>query len=101
MVSKKGYQSKSTTIGLAPGETKEVSFVLTEGVGEVTIITTPPAANVVFDGQIIARTPVTVRNVRMGETHTVHVSLPGYKPWSFSFEMDKKSKTFNKNLEKE
>jgi len=101
MVSKKGYQSKSTTVGLAPGETKEVSFVLTEGAGEVTIITTPPAANVVFDGQSIARTPVTVRNVRMGETHTVHVSLPGYKPWSFSFEMDKKSKTFNKNLEKE
>lgn len=101
MVSKKGYQSKSITIALAPGETKEVSFTMVEGVGEVTIITTPPAADVVFNGQPIARTPVTVRNVRIGESHSVTVSLPGYKTWSFNFEMDKKVKSFNKNLEKE
>ncbi len=72
-----------------------------EGYGEVALSSNPPRATVTFDGQTIpAKTPVVVRKVRRG-SHSVTISLSGYKSWSRSFTLDSDSKSLNANLEPE
>jgi serine/threonine protein kinase len=67
--------------------------------GEVNLSSTPPRATVTIDGQTIpARTPVTIRRVRTDRSHTITVSLSGYKSWSRSFKMTSTSKSIHATL---
>lgn len=104
LVSKQGYMHYATTVNVGPGETKSIGNVeLGDIYGEVEVASTPPAASVAIDGQTIgARTPVTIRKVRRDQSHSITVSLPGYRSWSKSFNMgNEKVKSFNILLEKE
>lgn len=73
-----------------------------EAYGEVSISSTPPRATVSFDGQVIpAKTPVTIRRVPTNRSHTVTVSLSGYRSWTKSFTMRSSSMSFHANLQPE
>jgi hypothetical protein len=70
--------------------------------GELSLSSDPPAAQVVIDGQAIpARTPVTIRKIRTDRPHTVTIQMPGYRPWTRSFNMDGKSKSLHAPLQPE
>jgi serine/threonine protein kinase len=101
LINKDGLSRTSKTVTVQPGRTVDVSARLGDIYGEVTLDTTPPRAQVIFDGQAIpAKTPVTVRKVRTDRQHTVTVELPGYAPWSRTFSMEgQTSKTFNITLQ--
>ncbi|MBN1282313.1 MAG: serine/threonine protein kinase [Proteobacteria bacterium] len=73
-----------------------------EEYGELSLSSDPPAAQVIIDGQAIpARTPVTIRKIRTDRPHTVTIQLPGYKPWTRSFNMDGKRKSLHAPLQPE
>jgi len=103
IVSKEGLAKYTRKITVRPGEKVNLTDInLTDLYGEVSLASTPPRANVVFDGQSIpAKTPVTVRKVRRDQSHNVSISLPGYRTWSTSFNMEGGDKNFNINLEQE
>lgn len=70
--------------------------------GEVVIMTDPPKATIVFDGQDIpAPTPVTIRKVPLGRQHGFVVTLDGYVAATRSFSMDDESKSFNITLRRQ
>ncbi len=103
IVSKEGLTRFSKKITVKPGEKVNLTDInLSDVMGEVSLSSTPPRASVVFDGQAIpAKTPVTIRGVRRDKSHSVSVSLPGYKTWSTSFQMSEGNKSFNVVLEEE
>ncbi len=73
-----------------------------EAYGELSLSSDPPAAQVIIDGQAIpARTPVTIRKIRTDRPHTVTIQMPGYKPWTRSFSIEGKSKSFHAPLQPE
>ncbi|MBU4484619.1 PEGA domain-containing protein, partial [bacterium] len=69
--------------------------------GQITVASSPSNATVYLDGSPIpAKTPVTVRKVTRDRDHTLRVELPGYKPWTSTFNMkDTKHKKFQVILE--
>lgn len=102
IVSKEGLMKYSTRVTVKAGQTSSLGTVqLGDLFGEVTISSTPAAAHVTFDGQTTPKTPVTIRKVRRDSSHSVTVSLPGYKTWSKSFKMGKENPSFTIMLQSE
>lgn len=103
LISKEGYARYSKKINVKAGEKLNLSNInLGDVYGEVILSSSPPRASVVFDGQAIpAKTPVTVRKVRRDQSHSVSISLKGYKTWTRSFTMEEGSKSFDVVLEEE
>lgn len=101
LISKEGAAKVSRTVTVKPGKTVSLTNIQLGGLyGEVSLTSDPPAAQVIFDGQPIpARTPVTIRKVRTDRTHTVTITMPGYKSWSRSFSMEGGSKSFHAPLQ--
>jgi serine/threonine protein kinase len=98
LVNKDGYARHSQSITVQPGKTASLTSIrLGDLYGEVSLITNPPRAQVIFDGQAIpAKTPVTVRKVRTDRNHTVSIQMPGYQTWSTTFSMEgQTTKVFN------
>ena len=103
LVSKEGLSRYSKKITVRPGEKVNLTDINLQDVyGEVSLSSTPQRANIVFDGQAIpAKTPVTIRKVRRDQSHTISLSMSGYKTWSTSFNMESGDKNFNVMLEQE
>ncbi|MFH1874107.1 MAG: serine/threonine-protein kinase [Pseudomonadota bacterium] len=103
LINKEGYTRVSRKVTVRPGQSVNLTDIqLLDLFGEVSIASTPPRAQVVFDNQQIpAKTPVTIRKVRRDQPHRVTVTLSGYKTWSNSFTMESGDKNFNVVLEKE
>lgn len=101
LVNKPGSAKYSTKINVGPGETKDLGTVnLGSAYGQVLVNSTPPGASVTIDGQGLGSTPVTVKKISREKSHTISISLSGYKTWSTSFEMgDQNEKKFNVTLE--
>ncbi len=101
LVSKEGGARASRTVTVEPGKTVNLGNIkLGDLYGEVSLTSDPPAAQVTFDGQTIpAKTPVTIRKVRTDRSHTVTISMPGYRPWSRSFSMEGGSASFHAPLQ--
>jgi serine/threonine protein kinase len=101
LISKEGAAKVSRTVTVQPGKTVSLANIQLGGLyGEVSLTSEPPAAQVIFDGQPIpARTPVTIRKVRTDRTHTVTITMPGYRSWSRSFSMEGGSKSFHAPLQ--
>jgi len=103
LVSKSGYLKYASTVTLAPGENPSLGTIqLQDLYGELSLSSTPPRADIYFDGDLIApKTPVTIRKVPRDRSHTVRLILEGYQTWEASFEMkDSPSKIYNVTLEK-
>lgn len=102
LVNKEGLAKYSKSVAVRPGETVNLTGIaLGELYGQVTFSSTPPKAQVVFDGKAIpARTPVTIKKVRVDRQHTVTVQLSGYQTWSTTFSMEGETKkAFNITLQ--
>ncbi len=102
LINKKGYARYSKTVKVTRNKTTRLNNIrLNSLYGEVSLITTPPRASVIFDGQKIpAKTPVTIRKVRTDKSHTISISASGYRSWKKTFKMnDKTKKSFNIILE--
>jgi hypothetical protein len=50
------------------------------------VLSRPSGAQVVLDGRVIGRTPMTLPDVATG-THDVRLDLPGFRPWATSVEI--------------
>lgn len=101
IVNKEGLARYSKKITVRPGEKVNLTDInLSDLYGEVSLSSVPARATVTFDGQTIpAKTPVTIRKVRRDQPHSVSISLPGYRTWSTSVNMEGGDKTFNVVLE--
>jgi len=101
-VTKEGMMRYSRRVTIRPGEKVSLTDInLQDLYGEVVVSSDPPRATVVFDGRAISKTPVTIRKVRRDESHTISVSLSGYRTWSQTFSMEQGDKNFNISLERE
>lgn len=122
-LSKSGYQDYRQTVTLTSGKTRKVAANLQRqssnptpptpptppappqppisGSGSVRIDSNPRGAAVIFDGHKAGITPVVVPNVSGQGTHSITVTLPGYKTWSRSFTMSKKYVEFSAQLRRE
>ena len=104
LVSKEGFLKYTSNLALKSGESRSLGTIQLEGLyGEVSISSTPPAASIYFDGELIApKTPVTIRKVPRDRPHSVKLKLDGHRPWETTFEMrDSDSKRYNVTLEKD
>ena len=59
------------------GQPVEIKLSPTPITGNLKIMSTPFEANIKFDGKEIGKTPVTLKNLLIGE-HTLEFSMPGY-----------------------
>ena len=101
-VSKEGYMRQTTSVKVGSGENKSVATIKLGGMyGEIAVNSMPPRATVIFDGDTVTKTPVTIRKVPRDKTHTIRIKLDGYRDWETSVSLsDKDSKKFDVQLEK-
>ncbi len=103
MLRKHGYLRHQSSVRLNAGEKKSVGTIKMEGLyGEIKVETTPPRADVIFNGQKIgATTPVTIRRVPRDKNHSLKVQLRGYSGWQSSVDMSREAvKRYNIRLKK-
>jgi hypothetical protein len=55
--------------------------------GSLSVISRPAGAQVVFDGRIVGRTPLTLPSVPAG-SHSVRLELPGFNRWATSVDVN-------------
>jgi serine/threonine protein kinase len=103
VVNKDGYMRYTSSVRIEPGETKSLGTIQLGGFyGEVSIRSTPPRATVYFDGEQIARTPVTIRRVPRDKSHTLRIKLDGFRDWETTVSLrDSETKKYDVLLEKE
>lgn len=101
ILNKEGLGRHSSSVSLAPGETKNLGTVkLGEVYGEVSVSSNPPRATVSLDGTPYGTTPLNIRKVKRDRPHQIRVTLDGYQTWETSFSFgDDKVKKFNVSLE--
>jgi serine/threonine protein kinase len=101
ILNKEGLARQSTSVSLAPGETKNLGTIkLGEVYGEVSVNSNPPRATVLLDGTPYGTTPLNIRKVKRDRPHQIRVTLDGYQTWETSFSFgDDKVKKFNVSLE--
>jgi serine/threonine protein kinase len=101
-VSKDGYMRSTQTVKISPGENKSVGTIKLGGMfGEISVNSMPPRATVIFDGDTVTKTPVTIRKVPRDKSHTIRIKLDGYRDWETTVSLsDKDSKKFDVQLEK-
>lgn len=58
------------------------------GQGAIIINSRPKGATVLIDGRNFGRTPLTVKGLAAGKSHTVRLENSGYTPWSSSVRVD-------------
>ena len=89
-------------VQVQPNQTVDVSCELGPLFGKIELNTTPPRANVSLDGKPLGgKTPMTIKQVKRDEEHTIRIELDGFKPWSRVFDLrDGTTKSFNVELEK-
>ncbi|MBI2083093.1 MAG: serine/threonine protein kinase [Deltaproteobacteria bacterium] len=103
LISKQGYLRYSSNITLDAGELKSLGTIQLQGLfGEISINSTPPRANIYFDGDMIPpKTPVTINKVPRDRKHTIRIQLDGYEPWETTVDLSSEgNKKYNAVLEK-
>lgn len=107
-VAKKGFRTEIRTIEIVAGIDKKFHFDLREettpvinntnkvpqhtintGMGQLRVDSMPRGASVVLDGNRAGITPIVIPRVDRTKSHTLVVTLPGYKPWSQTITLDK------------
>ena len=78
-----GYQAWSESVEIEPKQAKELTAILQEVKGTVTINSNPAGALILIDGQNAGTTPETITDITAG-VHLVEVSIEGYEDWSES-----------------
>jgi hypothetical protein len=76
VVTKPGYKKFEQKVELDVGQTMTVSAELAAA-GALRVLSTPPGADVLVDGQVIGQTPLNVDDIDVGE-HVVTVRQPQY-----------------------
>lgn len=101
ILNKEGLGRHSSSVSLAPGETKNLGTIkLGDVYGEVSVNSNPPRATVSLDGTPYGTTPLNIRKVKRDRPHQIRVTLDGYQTWETSFSFgDDKVKKFNVSLE--
>ncbi|MDX1390645.1 MAG: SUMF1/EgtB/PvdO family nonheme iron enzyme, partial [Acidobacteriota bacterium] len=77
-VVKVGYDAESRTVGVAPGKTRTVEFMLKPILGEVAIRAAPASAVLFVDGKSLGNANQTLRLVAI--PHEIIVQAEGYEP---------------------
>jgi hypothetical protein len=60
--------------------------------GSIEVLSRPPGAQVIVDGRIVGRTPLSIPNVAPG-THNVRLELAGFNRWATSVEVPAGTRT--------
>lgn len=80
VLSKSGYRDEQHPFWIDSGQRSEIRITLTTTTsqsGSVSIVSSPPGADVLLDGGYRGRTPIAITGLQPG-THTVALDLPGY-----------------------
>ena len=89
------------TVQVRAGETASINCSFGELFGKIDVNSTPPRADVYFNGKNLGKTPLTIQKIKRDREHTLRLVLDGYKPWERSFDLDdRESKAFNVDLER-
>jgi hypothetical protein len=79
LVTHSGFHDHIDTLDLVKDEPMEVTVVLDEIVGDLTVTSTPSNADILLNGESIgAKTPATLEALSTNELHTVRLRLPGF-----------------------
>jgi len=78
-VSKSGYDPDAREVTFAPGESVDLSVTLTARLGEVSIVVSPPDAELSIDGE--RKSPATQVVQLTAIPHRIEVSKKGYEPF--------------------
>lgn len=111
-LSKKGYKTVKRRIAVEAGQTKKVQIsmmkeevrdVPTSGQtdAKVRVDSTPRGASVVIDGKKAGVTPILIRRIGKNQSHTVSLTLPGYRNWTKTFQTRKDYMEIMAPLQKE
>lgn len=85
VVQVEGYKKFELKVRIEPGQTQTVSAEL-KAVGALRILSTPPGANVLINGQPQGHTPLEMNELEVGTT-VVQLEQPGYKDYSETIEI--------------
>ncbi len=81
MVSKEGFLTNSTEVFMQKNGLMKLSVVLQPiENGPLSVVSTPPGAQVILDGQVLGTTPFTTQNISTG-TYTLRLTLTGYSDY--------------------
>lgn len=119
-VAKKGFRTEIRTVQIVAGIDKKFHFDLREettpvvnntnqmpqhtintGMGQLRVDSMPRGASVVLDGNRAGITPIVIPRVDRTKSHTLVVTLPGYKPWSQTITLDKSELELTAPLQKQ
>jgi hypothetical protein len=81
-----GYQSKSLSVDLQPGQSLPVTLELAPIAAMLDIRTTPPGAELFLDGRPVGTAPAALPKIKPGK-HVVQASLNGYQSKSLSVDL--------------
>ena len=77
----------STAVGRVPPRTQAVAADLPEpavtGPASLEVVSRPSGAQVILDGRVIGKTPMTIPDVATGD-HSIRLELAGFKGWATS-----------------
>jgi hypothetical protein len=59
---------------------------VSSGPGSIEVVSRPAGAQVIVDGRIVGRTPLSIPNIAAG-THTIRLELAGFNRWATSVEV--------------
>jgi len=88
-ISMDGHNVWSESVEIEGEKEKEITAILQEARGTVTIKSIPDAALILIDGKESGTTPRTISDIKIG-MHQVEVSIDGYEGWSENIEVTTK-----------
>jgi hypothetical protein len=81
LVSKEGFLTNSTEVFMQKNDIMKLSVVLQPiETGSLSVVSTPPGAQVILDGQVVGTTPFTTGDINTGN-HTLQLTLTGYSDY--------------------
>ncbi|MBI2980819.1 MAG: PEGA domain-containing protein [Deltaproteobacteria bacterium] len=88
-ISRPGFLKYFSTLDLKAGGTLSPGIIQLQGLfGEINVNSTPPKANIYFDGNLIPpKTPVTINKVPRDRKHSLRIQLDGYETWETTIDM--------------
>ena len=97
-ISMDGHNVWSESVEIEGEKEKEITAILQEARGTVTIKSIPDAALILIDGEEAGTTPRTISDIKIG-MHQVEVSIDGYEGWSENIEVIDKENTITATLQ--
>jgi formylglycine-generating enzyme required for sulfatase activity len=78
-VSKSGYEPKNERVRIESGENRRLSVKLSQHIGQITVTSRPPNAELLVDGEVRGSTGQTLQLT--ATAHELEVRLQGYEPF--------------------